>query len=48
VSEKPRSARDVLGLSKIFTPDVINDIHGSPSSAATHGCGFSMFKKMPH
>src|SRR5207247_3584566 len=39
---------DVLGRSKIFTPDVINDIHVKSELGRYRMRGFSMFKDMPH
>ncbi|HAZ17709.1 MAG TPA: FMN-binding glutamate synthase family protein, partial [Acidimicrobiaceae bacterium] len=42
------SATDVLGKSKIFTPEVINDIHVKAELGRYRMRGFSMFKKIPH
>ncbi len=41
-------ATDVLGKSKIFTPEVINDIHVKAELGRYRMRGFSMFKKIPH
>jgi methylamine---glutamate N-methyltransferase subunit C len=40
--------RTVLGQSKIFTPEVINDIHMKAELGRYRMRGFSVFKKMPH
>ncbi len=40
--------RTVLGHSRIFTPDVINDIHMKAELGRYRMRGFSMFKKIPH
>src|SRR2546427_3485625 len=42
------SRRNVLGRSKIFTPEVINDIHVKAELGRYRMRGFSMFKKIPH
>ena len=47
MSEQP-DRRDVLGVSQIFTPEVINDIHVKSELGRYRMRGFSMFKKMPH
>ena len=46
--ETAPSARTVLGRSKIFTPEVINDIHMKSELGRYRMRGFSMFKKIPH
>ncbi len=40
--------KDVLGRSRIFTPEVINDIHIKAELGRYRMRGFSIFKKMPH
>ena len=40
--------RTVLGRSRIFTPEVINDIHMKAELGRYRMRGFSMFKKIPH
>jgi glutamate synthase domain-containing protein 2 len=40
--------KDVLGQSRIFTPEVINDIHIKSELGRYRMRGFSIFKKMPH
>ena len=42
------AATDVIGKSKIFTPDVINDIHVKAELGRYRMRGFSLFKKIPH
>ena len=44
----PPDNREVLGRSKIFTPDVVNDIHMKSELGRYRMRGFSMFKKIPH
>ncbi|MGH2990339.1 MAG: FMN-binding glutamate synthase family protein [Solirubrobacterales bacterium] len=39
--------REVLGRSRIFTPEVINDIHMKSELGRYRMRGFSMFKKLP-
>jgi hypothetical protein len=39
---------NVLGQSRIFTPNVINDIHTKAELGRYRMRGFSMFKKIPH
>ena len=39
---------DVLGRSRIFTPEVINDIHVKAELGRYRMRGFSMFKEMPN
>ena len=46
--ENAPSQRDVLGRSKIFTPEVIDDIHMKAELGRYRMRGFSMFKKIPH
>ena len=46
--ETAPSQRTVLGRSKIFTPEVINDIHMKAELGRYRMRGFSMFKKIPH
>src|SRR6201995_1973532 len=41
-------ARNVLGRSSIFTPEVIDDIHVKSELGRYRMRGFSMFKKIPH
>ena len=45
--ERPRPPH-VLGRSRIFTPEVINDIHMKAELGRYRMRGFSMFKKIPH
>ena len=40
--------KDVLGRSRIFTPEVINDIHIKSELGRYRMRGFSIFKKIPH
>ena len=42
------SDEHVLGQSRIFTPEVINDIHIKSELGRYRMRGFSMFKKIPH
>ena len=42
------SDEHVLGHSRIFTPEVINDIHMKSELGRYRMRGFSMFKKIPH
>ena len=42
------AATDVIGKSKIFTPEVINDIHVKSELGRYRMRGFSLFKKIPH
>src|SRR3712207_9552566 len=46
--ETAPSQRTVLGQSRIFTPEVINDIHMKADLGRYRMRGFSVFKKMPH
>ena len=46
--ETAPSQRTILGRSKIFTPEVINDIHMKAELGRYRMRGFSMFKKIPH
>src|SRR3954469_24556443 len=45
--ETAPSERTILGQSKIFTPEVINDIHMKSELGSYRMRGFSIFKKMP-
>ena len=38
----------VLGRSRIFTPEVINDIHMKAELGRYRMRGFSVFKPLPH
>src|SRR6476660_537567 len=42
------SKRYILGSSKIFTPEVMNDIHIKSELGRYRRRGFSLFKKIPH
>ena len=42
------SQKDVLGRSRIFTPEVVNDIHIKAELGRYRMRGFSIFKPMPH
>ena len=46
--ETAPTERTVLGRSRIFTPEVINDIHMKAELGRYRMRGFSMFKKIPH
>src|SRR2546426_1231317 len=46
--EDAPSRRNVLGRSRIFTPEVINDIHVKAELGRYRMRGFSMFKPIPH
>src|SRR5438445_12594454 len=46
--ETAPSQRNVLGHSRIFTPEVINDIHVKAELGRYRMRGFSMFKPIPH
>ena len=46
--ETAPSRHNVLGQSKIFTPEVINDIHIKSELGRYRMRGFSVFKDMPH
>ena len=46
--EPAETSRYILGSSKIFTPDVINDIHIKSELGRYRMRGFSLFKKIPH
>ena len=48
VDENSPSSRTILGRSKIFTPEVIDDIHMKAELGRYRMRGFSMFKKIPH
>src|ERR1044072_2256432 len=45
--ETAPSERTILGQSRIFTPEVINDIHMKAELGRYRMRGFSLFKKMP-
>ena len=45
--EKAPSDRETLGRSRIFTPEVIDDIHMKAELGRYRMRGFSMFKKIP-
>ena len=47
-SDKTTAQRNVLGRSRIFTPEVINDIHVKSELGRYRMRGFSMFKPIPH
>ena len=48
-SEEPMPpSKNVLGRSRIFTPEVINDIHVKAELGRYRMRGFSIFKPMPH
>ena len=42
------AARQLLGHSQIFTPEVIDDIHIKSELGRYRMRGFSLFKKIPH
>src|SRR5947208_14736952 len=42
------SKKYILGSSKIFTPDVMNDIHIKSELGRYRMRGFTLFKKIPH
>src|SRR5262245_15252052 len=42
------SQKYILGQSRIFTPEVINDIHIKSELGRYRMRGFSLFKKIPH
>ena len=46
--ENAPSQKTVLGRRKIFTPEVIDDIHMKAELGRYRMRGFSMFKKIPH
>ena len=46
--ENAAAQNTVLGRSKIFTPEVIDDIHMKSELGRYRMRGFSMFKKIPH
>ena len=48
VDENAPMAHNVLGHSRIFTPEVIDDIHVKSELGRYRMRGFSMFKKIPH
>src|SRR5689334_24869269 len=46
--KKPKRDTSRLGQSRIFTPEVINDIHIKSELGRYRMRGFSLFKKIPH
>src|ERR1700684_2014461 len=48
VAVKPSRNTHILGHSKLFTPEVINDIHIKSELGRYRMRGFSLFKKIPH
>ena len=46
--ESAPTSKNVLGRSRIFTPEVINDIHVKAELGRYRMRGFSIFKPMPH
>ena len=48
MAEDSPGAREVLGRSRIFTPEVINDIHMKAQLGRYRMRGFSIFKRIPH
>src|SRR5437868_1577584 len=46
--EPAETRKYILGSSKIFTPEVINDIHIKSELGRYRMRGFSLFKKIPH
>src|SRR5262247_3564458 len=49
LSQAPAESRKyILGQSRIFTPEVINDIHIKSELGRYRMRGFSLFKKIPH
>jgi glutamate synthase domain-containing protein 2 len=48
MSDDAPGRKDVIGRSRIFTPEVINDIHIKAELGRYRMRGFSIFKKMPH
>jgi len=49
LSRAPAESRKyILGQSRIFTPEVINDIHIKSELGRYRMRGFSLFKKIPH
>ena len=47
-TDKSSAQQNVLGHSRIFTPEVINDIHVKSELGRYRMRGFSMFKPIPH
>ncbi len=45
---KAKRNRNLLGQSRIFTPEVIDDIHIKAELGRYRMRGFSLFKKIPH
>src|SRR4030095_16691743 len=48
VATRPKRNTSILGHSKIFTPEVIDDIHIKSELGRYRMRGFSLFKKIPH
>ena len=48
MTDENAPSKAVLGRSKIFTPEVIDDIHMKAELGRYRMRGFSMFKKIPH
>src|SRR4026209_2969280 len=48
MAEDAPGTREVLGRSRIFTPEVVNDIHMKAELGRYRMRGFSIFKKIPH
>ena len=48
VAAKPKRNTSILGHSKIFTPEVIDDIHIKSELGRYRMRGFSLFKKIPN
>ncbi|MCS7007236.1 MAG: glutamate synthase-related protein [Gaiellaceae bacterium] len=46
--ETAPTSKTILGRSRIFTPEVINDIHMKAELGRYRMRGFSIFKKIPH
>ena len=46
--ETAPSPQTILGQSRIFTPEVINDIHMKAELGRYRMRGFSIFKPIPH
>ncbi|MGI8973646.1 MAG: glutamate synthase-related protein, partial [Gaiella sp.] len=48
MADEAPGTKEVLGRSRIFTPEVINDIHMKAELGRYRMRGFSIFKKIPH
>jgi hypothetical protein len=48
LTDETPSRKDILGRSRIFTPEVIDDIHVKAELGRYRMRGFSMFKPIPH